>query len=98
MRKSFDSLCGCVEEHFHQDPLNGSLFVFFNRRRTMVKMLLWEKSGFWIFMKRLENGSFSLAGVDTRGMIDQTRLLCILDGIELAGSYQRKRYIYAYKH
>ena len=44
MRKSYDGLCGCVERVFDEDPLNGNLFVFFNRKRTMVKMLLWERS------------------------------------------------------
>ena len=36
MRKSFDGLSGCVEQIVGQDPLNGHLFVFFNRRHTMA--------------------------------------------------------------
>jgi transposase len=92
LRKSIDGLCGCVEEIFHQDPFNGNLFVFFNKRMTMVKMLLWSKDGFCIFMKRLERGTFSLKTLADSGNIHVTELLCILDGIDLYGSRCRKRY------
>ena len=92
MRKSYDGLCGCVERIFGEDPLNGKMFVFFNRKRTMVKMLLWDRSGFWIFAKRLEAGRFSLQSVREDGCVDITELLCILDGIELDKSIRRKRF------
>ncbi len=93
MRKSFDGLCGCVEKLFDQDPLNGNLFVFFNRRHTMVKMLFWDRTGFCIFAKRLESGTFSLKNLHKSGSIDTAELYCILDGIELHGSIRRKRYL-----
>lgn len=92
MRKSFDGLCGCVEQQFQQDPLNGNLFVFFNRRSTMVKMLLWDRNGFWLFSKRLESGTFSLDSISQSGEADTARLLCILEGIDLGGSTLRKRF------
>ena len=92
MRKSYDGLCGCVERIFGEDPLNGKMFVFFNRKRTMVKMLLWDRSGFWIFSKRLEAGRFSLRSVSGEGYVDITELLCILDGIELDKSTRKKRF------
>lgn len=92
MRKSFDGLCGCVEYHFQDDPACGTMFVFFNRKRTLVKMLLWDRSGFWIFAKRLESGTFSLRSVSESNDVDMAELLCILDGIELDKSYRKKRY------
>jgi len=92
MRKSFDGLCGCVEQYFQQDPLNGNLFVFFNRQCNRVKMLLWDRNGFWVFAKRLEKGTFSLRSVDADGVIDMAHLLCLLDGIELHHSRRRKRF------
>jgi transposase len=46
MRKSFDGLSGEVQRLIEQDPLSGHLFVFFNRRRTMVKVLYWDRNGF----------------------------------------------------
>ena len=92
MRKGIDGLCGSVEEVFHQDPLNGNVFVFFNRRKTMVKLLLWSRDGFCVFMKRLEQGSFSLKDLHKSGSVELTELLCILDGIDLSGSSRRKRF------
>lgn len=92
MRKSYDGLCGCVERLFGEDPLNGTMFVFFNRKRTMVKMLLWDRSGFWIFGKRLESGRFSLRSVGEDGLVDITELMCILDGIELDTRTRKKRF------
>lgn len=92
MRKSFDGLCGSVEQQFQDDPVNGNMFVFFNRKRTMVKMLLWDRSGFWIFAKRLESGTFSLQSIKENSAIEMAELLCILDGIELDKSYRKKRF------
>jgi transposase len=92
MRKSYDGLCECVEEVFGADPLDGSMYVFFNRKRTMVKMLLWDRSGFWIFAKCLEEGRFSLRSVREGSCIDSTELLCILDGKDLEHSTRKKRF------
>lgn len=92
MRKSYDGLCGCVEVVFGADPLDGNMYVFFNRKRTMVKLLLWDRSGFWIFAKRLEAGRFSLQSIQENSSIDYTELLCILDGIELENSSRKKRF------
>lgn len=57
MRKGFDGLSGLVREG---DPLSGDVFIFFNRRRTQVKLLLWERDGFSIYHKRLERGTYEL--------------------------------------
>jgi len=51
MRKSFDGLCGIIRSGLNQDPLSGSLFVFCNRRRTMVKLLYWDSDGLAIWFK-----------------------------------------------
>ena len=93
MRKSFDGLCGEVERVFDQDPLNGNLFVFFNRKCTMVKMLLWDRYGFWVCAKRLQSGTFSLRSIEQSGETDITNLQCILDGLEITKSWRRKRFL-----
>jgi len=74
--------------------LSGPLFVFFNRRATMVKILVWDRNGFCIYSKRLEQGRFAYcsAGSDPKGATDLARLMLILEGIDLAGSRQRKRF------
>lgn len=90
MRKSYDGLSGCVEQILGADPLSGHLFVFFNRRRTQVKILVWDRTGYCIYCKRLEQGRFAVP--TTNVIADFARLLLVLEGIDLAGSGQRKRF------
>ena len=54
MRKSSDGLCGVARDGMNMDPLSGDLFAFCNRRRNQLKLLLWDRGGFWVFAKRLE--------------------------------------------
>jgi transposase len=58
MRKAIDGLSLLVAGQMKLDPFSGHLFAFCNRRRTMVKLLLWDRNGFWLFQKRLEKQRF----------------------------------------
>ncbi len=58
MRKGFDGLSGIVREAFGADPLDGSLYLFVNRRRGRLKILHFDGSGFWLYYKRLEAVAF----------------------------------------
>ena len=60
LRKSYRSLCAVVKDHLEEDPLSGSMFVFYNRSRDLVKILYWHVNGFCLFQKRLEQGRFKL--------------------------------------
>lgn len=60
MRKSFDGLSGVVTSALGRDPTNGDVYVFVNRRRDRMKLLVWDHTGFWLFYKRLEQGTFQL--------------------------------------
>jgi len=94
MRKSFDGLSGLVRNELEKDPLDGEVFVFFNKRRTLVKLLLWDFTGFIIFNKRLEKGTFaSLSQKSTSSFeIKREDLLLILEGVDLKNIRRRKRY------
>lgn len=90
MRKSFDTLAGLVRNQIQEDPLSGHLFVFCNRRRDRLKILLWESSGFWLFAKRLERGTFAwpaAGGVKVRYTPAQLALL--LGGLDVAQTRRR---------
>jgi len=92
LRKSFDGLAGCVQQILHADPLSGHLFAFFNRRRTLVKVLMWDRSGYCLFCKRLERGRFVLGDTETIAAGDVARLQLVLEGIDLRGARQRRRF------
>jgi len=83
MRKSFDGLQALVRQGLGCDPLSGQLFVFINRRATQMKVLYWDRSGFCVWMKRLEQGRFvsDWSRVVARQM-DWTTLKMMLEGIE----------------
>lgn len=58
MRKAINSLSILVQEQLELNPFTGSFFVFSNRRRTMIKILYWDRNGFCLWQKRLEKHHF----------------------------------------
>lgn len=91
MRKSFDGLYALTRQRLGADPLSGDLYVFINRRATQMKVLYWDRTGFCVWAKRLEQGRFvaDWTKVATRQM-DWTGLKMLLEGIE--ANVVRKRY------
>ena len=87
LRRSFDRLSAQVQEVLRQDPLSGHVLAFFNRRRDRVKLLVWERDGFWLLYKRLESGTFAVLDRDE---INARELYLLLEGIEVVR--QRVRY------
>lgn len=57
-RRGIDGLARLCKEKLQQDPFNGSVFVFRNRRATAVKVLVYDGQGFWLCHKRLSRGRF----------------------------------------
>ena len=94
MRKGFDGLSGLVRSELGKNPLSGDVFIFLNRYRHQVKLLLWERDGFSIYSKRLEKGSYELPLLSTADTIELTsgQLMLILEGISLESVRWRKRY------
>lgn len=89
MRKSFDGLCALVESVLKRDPFSGHLFVFANRSRDKVKILYWDRSGFFLLYKRLEEGTFWLP---EKSEIDSRELMMLLEGLHESEVRQRRRY------
>jgi transposase len=94
MRKSFDGLCGIIKSQMALNALGGSVFIFMNRRRSQVKLLLWEGDGFSIYYKRLEKGTFELPVTNSQlatVALDARQLQFILQGISLRKVVYRSR-------
>lgn len=93
MRKGIDGLAAIVMDVIEQDPQSGHLFVFFNKHRTRVKSLVWDGSGYWMLVKRLEHGRFAIfdrvGASRTSFELSNTDLALLLDGIDLRGSRRR---------
>lgn len=93
MRKSFTGLIGLVKTRLQETPSSGQYFVFINRRKTHMKILYFEPSGYCIWTKRLEQGQFNYKASDQDKMsLDATRLQWLLEGIEVQKYRQFKRY------
>lgn len=85
LRKSFEGLSNEVRSVLALDPLSGHVFVFLNRRRTQVKLLVFTRGGFTIVHKRLERGRFTFPERVTpeaqRVEIDAHELSALLEGL-----------------
>jgi len=92
MRKGFDGLSGLVRSGLGRDPLSGDVFVFVNRRRTHIKLLVWDRSGFVVYYKRLERGTFELPDRGTNGALTWAQLMLMLEGVSLRTVRYRKRF------
>ena len=96
LRKSFDGLSNEVRSVLAHDPLSGHVFVFLNRRRTQVKLLLWTRGGFTVLHKRLEQGRFRFTqqvGPGVRSVaIDVHELSMLLEGLQPVLSRSSRRW------
>lgn len=93
MRKSFRGLVAATREVLEEDPLSGHVFGFCNRRRTLLKLLLWDTTGFWIFAKRLEQGTFAWpepAPGELKLHLSGEELAAVLGGYALDVSTRRR--------
>ena len=96
MRKAFDGLSGLVKEVIREDVLSGHLFVFVNRRKDRVKVLWWDRTGFWLLYKRLEKGTFPMQwlsfGDEESVEVTASELSAFLEGIDLRHARRMPRY------
>ena len=95
MRRSFDGLSGIVTNILNGDPTNGDAYVFVNRPRNRMKILIWDRTGFWLFYKRLEKGTFQIPphpAEHTSIELSYDVLLMLLEGIDVNSIKRRPRY------
>jgi transposase len=96
MRKGFNGLHTLVTERLGEDPRQGALFVFSNRRHTRIKILCWDGTGLWVLTKRLEQGTFSWPKQwepeTTKLKLTPQALALLTDGVDLRGAKLRPWY------
>jgi transposase len=102
MRKQIDGIALLVEHTLRQAPRSGHLFVVFNKRGDMVRILFWDRNGFTLVSKRLEKGVFCLPWEGptngTHVEMEAAELALILEGIDLRGAKRRPRWAPAQKN
>jgi transposase len=96
LRRSFEGLSNEVREALRHDPLAGHVFVFLNRRKTQVKLLVYTRGGFTIVHKKLERGSFTFPSRIVEGAasveIDVHELAMLLEGIDVRRAHASARW------
>ena len=95
-RKGFNGLPAIVRSRLHANPLDGHVYVFFNRRGDQVRLLYWDRNGYVLSGKRLERGRFKVPWrgklVGSKWVLEAAELGLILEGIELSGAKRRARW------
>jgi transposase len=96
MRRGFDTLAAQVKEFLKHDPFSGNLFMFVSRGKDRLKILYWDRDGFALWYKRLEEGAFKLPQLKQAGAgveLSATELAMLLEGIDLKSIKRSKRFV-----
>lgn len=96
LRRGFDGLSATTRTVIGADPLSGHVFVFLNRRRNRIKLLVWDRTGYLLLYKRLERGTFRLPTAPSVGQrhveLDAGELGLMLEGLDLRGARRQARW------
>jgi transposase len=93
LRKQINGLSVIVQEELKLDPFSGSLFLFCNKRRRLLKVLYWDRNGFWLLQKRLEQDRFPWPMNQTEVQeIDIGKLKQLLSGIDFWKAHKELKY------
>jgi transposase len=96
LRRGFDGLAAATRSLIGADPLSGHVFVFLNRRKNRIKLLVWDRTGYLVLYKRLERGTFAIPSEPPLGCrhveVDAGELGLMLEGLDLRGARHRPRW------
>lgn len=96
MRKGHLSLANLARSVIKEDPLSGHVFLFYNRRRTMLKAIWWDRDGWMMLFKRLEKGKLAIPSprhpFASRIEVDAGDLGLLLEGVEATKSRRKGRW------
>lgn len=91
MRFGMYSLSGLVRNELGRDPLSGDVFVFIGKRRNQVRFLQWDRDGFAMYIKKLEQGTFEWPQGNEMA-ITSRQLTLLMEGVMLKSVRLRRRY------
>lgn len=89
MRRSFEGLSFLVRDVIREDPMSGHCFLFFNRTRDKMKVLYFDRTGFAIWYKELQRGTFTHP---EKRELSHAELLCVLEGLEIKEIRRKRRF------
>lgn len=100
-RKSYDGLFGIIKTIMESNPLSGDVYLFTNKRRNQIRMMVYDTGGLVLLSKRLDRGTFEIMESQTNHIklnISWMQLMCIMQGIKLSSISYRKRHIIGEKY
>ena len=93
LRKAVNGLSVIVQEGIKQDPFSGSVFLFCNRERKLIKAVYWDKTGFWLSQKRLEKARFPWPCDESEAReLTAQELRMLLTGIDFFKAHKELKY------
>ena len=92
-RKQINGLSIIVQQEMVLDPLNSNLYIFCNRNRNRLKILYWDKTGFALWLKRLERGKFPWPRTQEEALeIDIEKMKMLLSGIDFWNAHKELKF------
>jgi len=93
LRKAVNGLSAVVQNEMEEDPFSGSVFLFCNRERKLLKAVYWDKTGFWLSQKRLEKEKFPWPGDEIQAReLTAEELRMLLTGIDFFKAHKEVKY------
>ena len=93
LRKAVNGLSVIVQETMKQDPFSGSVYLFCNHERKLIKAVYWDKTGFWLCQKRLEKDKYPWPQNEKEAMeLSTEQLQMLLTGIDFFKAHKEVYY------